>query len=149
MNGSEPPGLIDILFVEDSPADIELALQALREAGARSRLFVVSDGEAAMAFLQRKWPYERSPRPDLILLDLNLPGKDGREVLAEVKGSEDLKQIPVVILTGSPNDEDVGEAYALNANAYLKKPADLDELIETVKLIEAFWLSVASLPQAQ
>jgi len=146
MNGSDPQALIDILFVEDSPADIELALQALREAGARSRLFVVSDGEAAMAFLRREYPYSRSPRPDLILLDLNLPRKDGREVLAEVKGSADLKQIPIVVLTGSPNDEDVGNAYALNANAYLKKPANLDELIETVKLIEAFWLSVASLP---
>jgi two-component system, chemotaxis family, response regulator Rcp1 len=146
MNASDAPGLIDILFVEDSPADIELALQALREAGARSRLFVVSDGEAAMAFLRGEYPYSRSPRPDLILLDLNLPRKDGREVLAEVKGSEDLKQIPVVVLTGSPSDEDVANAYALNANAYLKKPANLDELIETVKLIEAFWLSVASLP---
>jgi two-component system, chemotaxis family, response regulator Rcp1 len=146
MNGSDPRALIDILFVEDSPADIELALQALREAGARSRLFVVSDGEAAMAFLRREYPYSRSPRPDLILLDLNLPRKDGREVLAEVKGSEDLRRIPVVVLTGSPDDEDVGNAYALNANAYLKKPANLDELIETVKLIEAFWLSVASLP---
>jgi chemotaxis family two-component system response regulator Rcp1 len=144
MNGSGRPGLI--LFVEDSPADIELALQAVREAGLHSRLFVVSDGAAAMAFLRREWPYQRSPRPDLVLLDLNLPGKDGREVLAEVRGSEDLKQIPVVILSGSSKD-DIGSAYA-HANAYLQKPVDLDGLVEAVKLIEAVWLSRGSLARA-
>ena len=117
---------------------------------ARAHLYGTSDhGAAAMAFLRREWPYQRSPRPDLILLDLNLPGKDGREVLSEVKGSEDLKQIPVVILTGSQNEEDVGEAFAHNANAYLKKPADLDGLVEAVKLIETFWLSVASLARGR
>jgi len=149
LNGPSRPGPVDVLLVEDSPADIELALQAAREAGLQSRLYVVSDGAAAMAFLRREWPYQRSPRPGLILLDLNLPGKDGREVLAEVKGSEDLKQIPVVILTGSPNDEDVSKAYAHDADAYFEKPADLDELVHAVKLIEAVWLSGDSLPQAR
>jgi two-component system, chemotaxis family, response regulator Rcp1 len=147
MNDGVRQGLIDILLVEDSPTDTELVLQALREAGVRSHLFVVADGEAAMAFLQRRSPYTRSPRPDLILLDLNLPGKDGREVLAEVKGAQELKQIPVVVLSASPDDEDVGNAYAQHANAYLKKPADLGELVESVKLIEAFWLGVAALPR--
>ena len=149
VNGSDRAELIDILFVEDSPADIELTLQAVREAGLRSRLFVVSDGAAAMAFLRREWPYQRSLRPGLILLDLNLPGKDGREVLAEVKGNDDLKQIPVVILTGSPNDEDVGKAYAHDADAYFEKPANLDELVHAVKLIEAVWLSGDSLARAR
>jgi CheY-like chemotaxis protein len=149
LNGPGRQGPVDVLLVEDSPADIELALQAAREAELQSRLYVVSDGASAMAFLRREWPYQRSPRPGLILLDLNLPGKDGREVLAEVKSSEDLKQIPVVILTGSPNDEDVSKAYAHDADAYFEKPADLDELVHAVKLIESVWLSRDSLPQAQ
>jgi two-component system, chemotaxis family, response regulator Rcp1 len=145
MTGAVRTGLIDILLVEDSSTDTELILQAVREAGLRSHLFVVPDGEGAMAFLQHDWPYLRSPRPDLILLDLNLPGKDGRQVLADVKANEDLKRIPVVVLTASTEEEDMREAYANHANAYIQKPADLNELVKAVKLIETFWLSVGAL----
>jgi two-component system, chemotaxis family, response regulator Rcp1 len=134
------PGLISILLVEDSPTDAELTREVLREAKVRSTLQVVRDGDAALAFL-------RGPgRPDLVLLDLNLPGKDGREVLAEIKSDESLKSIPVVILSASPADEDVASAYANQANAYIRKPTDLDEFVECVKLLEAFWLSVVRLP---
>jgi chemotaxis family two-component system response regulator Rcp1 len=139
-------GLIDILLIEDSPTDAELAREVLREAKARSNLFVVRDGEAAMAFLHSRWPYHDSPRPDLILLDLNLPRKDGREVLAEIKRTEGLKEIPVVVLSASPADEDVANAYANRANAYIRKPVDLDEFVKCVKLLEAFWLSTVRLP---
>jgi len=139
-------GLIDILLVEDSPADAELARQVLKEARVQSNLSVVRDGEAAMAFLHRRWPYADSPRPDLILLDLNLPRKDGREVLAELKHTDELRQIPVVVLSASPADEDVAGAYANHANAYIKKPVDLNEFVKCVRLVEAFWLGVACLP---
>ena len=139
-------GLLDILLVEDSPTDAELARQVLLEARVRSNLHVVRDGDAAMAFLKRRWPYAGSPRPDLILLDLNLPGKDGRAVLAEVKGDDELKQIPVVVLSASPADEDVANAYARQANAYVRKPTDLNEFVDCMKLLEAFWLSMVRLP---
>jgi two-component system, chemotaxis family, response regulator Rcp1 len=139
-------GLIDILLVEDSPTDAELAREVLLEARVRSNLYLVKDGDSAMAFLKHEWPYPSSPRPDLILLDLNLPGKDGREVLAEVKSDDELKQIPVVVLSASPADEDVANAYACQANAYIRKPSDLDEFVECMKLLEAFWLSMVRLP---
>src|SRR3954447_17127897 len=141
-----PRGLIDILLVEDSPTDAALAREVLLEAQVRSNLYIVRDGESAMAFLKGREPYADSRRPDLILLDLNLPGKDGRAVLAEVKGDDDLKHIPVVVLSASPEDEDVASAYAHQANAYIRKPADLDEFVECMKLLEAFWLSMARLP---
>jgi two-component system, chemotaxis family, response regulator Rcp1 len=149
-NGAPAPhGLIDILLVEDSPTEAELARQVLLEAKVRSDLHLVRDGDAAMAFLKRRWPYTGSPRPDLILLDLNLPGKDGREVLAEVKSDDELRQIPVVVLSASPADEDVANAYAHQANAYIRKPADLDEFVKCVRLLEAFWLSMVRLPPSQ
>jgi CheY-like chemotaxis protein len=134
------PGLISILLVEDSPTDAELTREVLREAKVRSSLHVVRDGTAALAFLRG------ARRPDLVLLDLNLPGKDGREVLAEIKSDESLKHIPVVILSASPADEDVASAYANQANAYIRKPADLDGFVKCVRLLEAFWLSVVRLP---
>jgi two-component system, chemotaxis family, response regulator Rcp1 len=143
-----PRGLIDILLVEDSPSEAELARQVLLEARVRSNLSIVGDGEAAMAFLERRPPYTDSRRPDLILLDLNLPGKDGREVLAEIKSDDQLKQIPVVVLSASPADEDVANAYASQANAYIRKPSNLDEFVECMKLLEAFWLSMVRLPPA-
>ncbi len=143
-------GLIDSSqLVEDSPTDAELAREVLREARAQSNLSVVRDGEAAIAFLHRRWPYTDSPRPDLILLDLNLPRKDGREVLAEIKASDDLRRIPVVVLSASPADEDVTSAYPHHANAYIRKPVDLDEFVKCVKLVEAFWLGVACLPPSE
>jgi chemotaxis family two-component system response regulator Rcp1 len=147
--GRSPPtpvGLIDILLVEDSPTDAELTRQVLLEAKVRSNLRILRDGDSAMAFLKGRAPYEGSRLPDLILLDLNLPGMDGRTVLAEVKRDEDLKQIPVVVLSASPADEDVASAYAHQANAYIRKPADLDEFVECMKLLEAFWLSMVRLP---
>jgi CheY-like chemotaxis protein len=134
------PGLISILLVEDSPTDVELTREVLREAKVRSSLHVVRDGNAALAFLRGASP------PDLVLLDLNLPGKDGREVLAEIKSDEGLKHIPVVILSASSADEDVASAYANQANAYIRKPADLDGFVKCVRLLEAFWLSVVRLP---
>ena len=150
--GRSPPtpgGLIDILLVEDSATDAELTRQVLLEAKVRSNLRIVRDGDSAMAFLKGRAPYEGSRLPDLILLDLNLPGMDGRAVLAEVKGDDDLKQIPVVVLSASPADEDVASAYAHQANAYIRKPADLDEFVECMKLLEAFWLSMVRLPPAR
>jgi chemotaxis family two-component system response regulator Rcp1 len=133
-------GLISILLVEDSAADAELTREVLQEAKVRSSVQVVRDGAAAMAFL-------RGPRPpDLVLLDLNLPGMDGREILAQIKTDEKLKHIPVVVLSASPADEDVASAYANQANAYIRKPTDLDGFVECVRLLEAFWLSVVRLP---
>jgi two-component system, chemotaxis family, response regulator Rcp1 len=143
-----PRGLIDILLVEDSPTDSELTREVLIEAKVQSELHVVRDGAAAMAFLRGRWPFTGSRRPDLVLLDLNLPGKDGRAVLAEIKGDDDLKEIPVVVLSSSPLDEDVANAYAHQANAYVRKPADLDEFVRCMKLVEAFWLSTVRLPRA-
>jgi CheY-like chemotaxis protein len=144
-----PSGLIDILLVEDSTTDAELTREVLLEANVRSNLRIVRDGHSAMAVLRGREPYAGSRRPDLILLDLNLPGMDGRAVLAEVKGDDDLKQIPVVVLSASPADEDVANAYAHQANAYIRKPADLNEFVQSMRLLEAFWLSMVRLPPAQ
>ncbi len=139
-------GLISILLVEDSAADAELTREVLREAKVRSSVQIVRDGEAALAFLRGRPPFSTNPRPDLVLLDLNLPGKDGREVLAEIKSDAELKHIPVVVLSSSPADEDVASSYANQANAYIRKPTDLDGFVECVRLLEAFWLSVVRLP---
>ncbi|HEY1359056.1 MAG TPA: response regulator [Thermoleophilaceae bacterium] len=139
-------GLISILLVEDSTTDAELTREVLREAKVRSSIQIVRDGEAALAFLRGRQPYTANPPPDLVLLDLNLPGLDGREVLAEIKSDENLKHIPVVVLSASPADEDVASAYANQANAYIRKPTDLDGFVECVRLLEAFWLSVVRLP---
>ena len=132
------PGLrpIEILLVEDSPSDTELTVEALREAKLRNHLSTVQDGVQAMEFLHRQGPFAHAPRPDVILLDLNLPRKDGRQVLAEIKADERLKAIPVVVLTTSRAEQDVLRAYQLNANCYITKPVDFDQFLEVVRAID-------------
>jgi chemotaxis family two-component system response regulator Rcp1 len=144
---SSRPTRTEILLVEDNPGDIRLMQEAFKDGGLLSNLSVVRDGEQAMAFLHQRGPHASSPRPDLILLDLNLPRKDGREVLAELKKEESLRQIPVVVLSTSTSPEDIRKSYDLHANCYIPKPADLDALIELRKLIEHFWLGAAILPR--
>lgn len=139
-------GMIEILMVEDNPADIRLTKEAFKDAKMLNNLHVVNNGEDAMAFLRRHGNYVNTPRPDLILLDLNLPKKDGREVLAEIKKDPDLKRIPVVILTTSDDEKDVLKAYNLHVNAYIKKPVDLEQFMRIVEAVEEFWLSVVKLP---
>ena len=146
MNPVRP---IDILLVEDSPADVRLTREALKEAKVLNTLHVVQDGMAALAFLRKEGQYAGSPRPDLILLDLNLPKKDGREVLAEIKQDENLKRIPVVVLTTSRAEEDVVRSYNLHANAYVTKPVDLTQFLEVIRAIEEFWLAVVTLPPGE
>lgn len=138
---------IEILLVEDSAGDARLAREALKESKVYNILHHVSDGVQAMGFLRRGDGYEGVPRPDLVLLDLNMPRKDGREVLAEIKADADLKLIPVVVLTTSEGKRDLVKSYDLHANAYVVKPIDLDRFIEIVHAIERFWFSVVKLPQ--
>jgi two-component system response regulator len=137
---------IDILLVEDNPGDVDLAREGLESSKMRVTLNVAGDGAEAMAFLRRTGKHAKAPRPDLVLLDLNLPKKDGREVLAEIKSDEDLKRIPVVILTTSKDEEDVLKTYNLHANCYITKPIDLHQFIKVVKSIEDFWLTIVKLP---
>lgn len=144
MNDHTKP--IEILLIEDNAGDARLAQEALRDAKVRNHLSWVPDGVEALAFLRRQGKYVREPRPDLILLDLNLPRKDGREVLAEIKTDEKLKCIPVVILTTSQAEEDILRSYRLNANCYIAKPVDLDQFMKIVQTIEAFWLTIVKLP---
>ncbi len=139
---------IDILLVEDSSADVRLTREALKEAKVVNNLHVVPDGVAALDFLRKQGPYAASPRPDLILLDLNLPKMDGREVLADIKKDQDLKRIPVVVLTTSQAEEDVVRSYNLHANAYVTKPVDLKQFLSVIRAIEEFWLAVVTLPPA-
>jgi chemotaxis family two-component system response regulator Rcp1 len=138
---------IEILLVEDSAADVRLTTEALRRAKVGNNLHVVRDGEEAMAYLRREPPYETATRPDLLLLDLNLPRKDGREVLAEIKRDEVLRTIPVVVLTTSAEEEDVLRAYELHANSYVTKPVDFAQFLKVVAAIEGFWLEVVRLPE--
>lgn len=138
---------IEILLVEDSPADVRLTTEALREGKVRNNLSVVSDGIEALAFLRRSDGYDDAPRPDLLLLDLNLPRKDGREVLEEVKADPDLRRIPVVVLTTSRAEEDILRSYNLHANCYITKPVDLDQFFTVIKAIDDFWLAVVKLPE--
>jgi chemotaxis family two-component system response regulator Rcp1 len=140
---------IDILLVEDSPGDIRLAQEALKESKVRNKLFVVEDGVEAMAFLRQQGKYAEVPRPDLILLDLNLPRKSGREVLAEIKSDEELKRIPVVVLTVSRAEEDILRSYDHHANCYITKPLDFSQFMEITKSIEQFWLTIVMLPPKQ
>jgi CheY-like chemotaxis protein len=140
------PRAAEILLVEDNPADVRLTMEAMRESNMPSRLTVVSDGEQALDYLQRRGRYQAATRPDLVLLDLNLPKKDGREVLQEIKALEGLRRIPVVVLTTSKAEEDIYRTYDLHANCYITKPMDLDRFIEVVQQIEGFWLRVVSLP---
>jgi chemotaxis family two-component system response regulator Rcp1 len=140
---------IDILLVEDNPGDERLTREALKEGKVYSNLHWVKDGVEAMAFLRREGKYAAAPRPEMILLDLNLPRKDGREVLEEVKADDALKRIPVVILTTSKAEEDVLRSYNLHANCYVTKPVDLEKFIVVVKSIDDFWLTVVTLPDGQ
>ena len=139
---------IEILLVEDSPSDSELTLEALKDFKVRNHVSVVEDGVLAMQFLRREGPYATAPRPDLIMLDLNLPRKDGREVLAEIKADENLKTIPIVVLTTSRAEPDILRAYQLSANCYIQKPVDFNQFLEVVRSIESFWLYVVTLPPA-
>ena len=137
---------IDILLVEDNPGDVRLAMEALKESKMRNNIYVVEDGVEAMDFLRRKGKYNDVPRPDLILLDLNLPRKSGREVLAEVKTDDNLKRIPVVVLTVSRDEEDILKAYDMHANCYVTKPLDFEQFVKITKTIEEFWLTIVKLP---
>jgi two-component system, chemotaxis family, response regulator Rcp1 len=139
---------VEILLVEDSPSDTDLTLEALRDFKVANHVSVVEDGVLAMQFLRRQGPYAQAPRPDLIMLDLNLPRKDGREVLADIKGDDSLKTIPVVVLTTSRAEQDVVRAYQLSANCYINKPVDFNQFLDVVRSIESFWLFVVTLPPA-
>lgn len=140
---------IEILLVEDSPSDVLLTRAALGTAKVLNRLQVVEDGVDAMAFLRRQGRFAGAARPDLVLLDLNLPRKDGREVLAEVKGDPALRSIPVIVLTTSDAEQDVLRSYDLHANCYIKKPVDFPRFAEVVQAVEHFWFSVVTLPMAR
>jgi two-component system, chemotaxis family, response regulator Rcp1 len=147
MNGTKTPGLpIEILLVEDSLADIELTKIGLREGKIANNLHIVRDGDEAMMFLRREGPHADAPRPDLILLDLNLPGKDGREVLEEIKSDRELKKIPVVILTTSHAEEDIMRAYGLYANAYMTKPVGFEGFVQIIQGISDYWFTLVKLP---
>jgi chemotaxis family two-component system response regulator Rcp1 len=148
MNVLENAPPIEILLVEDSAGDVRLTQEALRDAKVQNILHVVSDGIEATAFLWRQGRHANAPRPDLILLDLNLPKKSGREVLEEIKLDPSLKSIPVVILTTSSAEEDILRSYQLHANSYITKPVDLDQFLKVVKTIDNFWLAVVKLPKA-
>ena len=137
---------IEILIVEDNPGDVRLAQEILEESKVRNNLHVAEDGVEAIAFLRREGQYADAPRPDIILLDLNLPQKNGYEVLAEIKKDPDLKRIPVVVLTTSEAEEDILRTYDLHANCYITKPINLDRFIEVVRTIEEFWLTIVKLP---
>jgi two-component system, chemotaxis family, response regulator Rcp1 len=142
-----PP--VEILLVEDNPGDVRLTREALREGKVYNNLHWAKDGVEALEFLRREGKYSDAPRPDIILLDLNLPKKDGREVLESIKNDDRFKQIPVVILTTSEAEEDVLRSYALHANCYITKPVDLDKFIVVVQSIDRFWLTVVTLPPAK
>jgi chemotaxis family two-component system response regulator Rcp1 len=137
---------IEILLVEDNPGDVRLTREALQDAKVRNTMHVVIDGVQAMGFLHKEDPFRNAPRPDLILLDLNLPKKNGFEVLRDIKADEELKRIPVVVLTTSQAEEDIVRSYDLFANAYISKPVDLQQFLSVVKAIEGFWLEIVRLP---
>ncbi len=140
------PEVIEILLVEDDPGDVRLTQEAIRDCGVVANISIASDGGEAMAYLRREGRYGDARRPTLILLDMNLPGKDGREVLAEIKAEPDLRRIPVVVLAASQSEDDIAAAYGLHANCYVPKPADIGHLIEVVRCIEDFWLTKVRLP---
>ena len=137
---------IEILLVEDNPADVQLTIEALKDAKLNNHLSVAEDGVEATAFLRREGKYANAPRPDLILLDLNMPRKNGREVLKDIKSDENLKTIPVVILTTSEAEQDIIKSYRLNANCYVTKPVDFFQFMKVVKAIEDFWMCIVKLP---
>ncbi len=139
--------LVEILLVEDNPGDVRLTKEAMKEGKIRNNLSVASDGVEAMAFLRREGKYADAPHPDVVLLDLNLPKKDGRAVLKEIKEDPNLRRIPVVILTSSKADEDVLNSYDLHANCFVTKPGDLEQFIDVVRSVEGFWLQIVKLPK--
>lgn len=139
-------GSVEVLLVEDNPGDVRLTKEALKEGRLLNNVSVVGDGVEALSFLRRQGKYAEASAPDLILLDLNLPKKDGREVLAEIKADPRLRRIPVVVLTTSSAEEDILKTYDLHANCYITKPVDLEQFMRVVKLIEDFWVSVVKLP---
>jgi chemotaxis family two-component system response regulator Rcp1 len=144
MNEWQP---IEILLVEDNPGDVELTREALEDAKVANRLNVVDDGADAVDFLFQRGEFTQAPRPDIILLDLNLPKKDGRQVLLEIKADPDLAQIPIVVLTTSHAEEDIFRAYQLHANCYITKPVDFNQFLRVVSAIEEFWLTIVKLPR--
>jgi CheY-like chemotaxis protein len=140
---------VEILLVEDNPGDVRLTLEGLKETRVSSNLSVVRDGVEAMSFLRREGEYANAPRPALILLDLNLPKRDGRDVLARIKADDTIKRIPVVVFTSSAAEQDVHKAYGLHANCYIIKPVELDQFMKAVKSIGDFWLSLVRLPRGE
>ena len=146
MNEQERTIPVEILLVEDNPGDVRLTQEALKESKVTNHLSVAEDGVEALAFLKREGKYADAPRPDLLLLDLNLPKKDGRELLEEIKVDDNLKRIPVVVLTTSKAEEDILRMYDQHANCYITKPIDFDQFIEVIKSIEDFWLTIVKLP---
>ncbi|MGA8021841.1 MAG: response regulator [Candidatus Acidiferrales bacterium] len=146
MNFDSPSQIVDILLVEDNAGDVRLTQEVLSDSKIRNNLMVATNGEEALACLRKQGKFRDFARPDIILLDLNLPIKDGREVLAQIKEDPDLKRIPVVILTTSRAEEDILKTYNLHANCYVTKPVDLDQFIKVVKSLEDFWLAIVKLP---
>ncbi|MEA1932530.1 response regulator [Halohasta litorea] len=144
---SAPDKTVEILLAEDNPGDVMLTKKALEQGKLANNLHVVTDGIEALDFLRQNGEYDDTPRPDLILLDLNMPRKDGQDVLKELKTDDDLCRIPVVVLTSSESEEDIAKSYELNANAYLTKPVDFDGFIEIVNRLENFWFKVVKLPE--
>ena len=138
---------VEILLVEDNPSDVRLVQEALKDGKLRNSINVVGDGEKALAFLKKEGDYQDGPHPDLILLDLNLPKVDGREMLAQIKQCPELKRIPVIVLTTSKSEEDILKSYELQANCYITKPVELDQFIAIVQSIEHFWLTIVRLPE--
>lgn len=138
--------IIEILLIEDNPGDVRLTLEVMKEGKVLNNINVVTDGIEALKYLYMEDPYSNMPKPDLILLDLNLPGKDGREVLAEIKNDDNLKCIPVIILTTSQAEQDILMTYELHGNCFITKPVQLDEFLKVIRLIEDFWLTVVKLP---
>ncbi len=140
---------VEILLIEDNEADVRLTKEGIKEVKIRNSLNVVNDGESAMAYLKKITPYENVTRPDLILLDLNLPKKDGRQVLDEIKNDDTLQHIPVVILTSSEAERDILQSYKLHANCYITKPIGIEQFVEVIKSIEDFWFSIVKLPSSE
>ena len=140
---------VEILLIEDNPGDVRLTVEALKESKIINNLNVVYDGIEALSYLQKEGIYKDKPRPDLIILDLNLPKKDGREVLGEIKSEDSLKQIPIVILTTSEAEEDIIKSYELHANCYITKPVNMEQFIKVVKSIGDFWFSIVMLPPGE
>jgi CheY-like chemotaxis protein len=149
MSIASSPVPAEILYIEDNPADVRLTVEALKENRVRNNLHIARDGEEAMAFLRREGRFATAPRPDLILLDLKLPKKDGREVLREIKADPDLKTIPVVVITSSKAEEDIVRSYQLHANCYVTKPVDLNQFLSVIRTIEGFWMTVVTLPPSR